>query len=123
MDYSTENWDKLVSLFNSAYDLILVFLGQFTMFELIVLGLLIYIVYMVASNFMITERRLKGVINTNFEYIEQINANVIDIKNSLDSLAGHEDMTQLQMEVDDLKSMLEQALDQTKVKLGIERDA
>jgi hypothetical protein len=123
MEYSTENWDKLVSLFNSVYDLILGFLGQFTMFELIVLGLLIYIVYMVASNFMITERRLKGVIHTNFEYIEQINANVIDIKNSLDSLAGHEDMTQLQMEVDDLKSMLEQALDQTKVKLGIEGEA
>ena len=113
MEYSTENWDKLVSFFSFLYGLVADFLGQFTTFELIVLGFLVYIVYMVASNFMITERRLKSVIHTNFDYIEQINANVFDIKNSLDSLAGHEDMTQLQMEVDELKNMVNQALEQT----------
>jgi hypothetical protein len=113
MEYSTENWDKLVSFFSFLYGLVADFLGQFTTFELIVLGFLVYIVYMVASNFMITERTLKSAIHTNFEYIEQINANVIDIKNSLDLLAGHEDMTQLQMEVDELKNMVNQALEQT----------
>ena len=113
MEYSTENWDKFVSFFSILYGLVADFLGQFTTFELIVLGFLVYIVYMVASNFTITERTLKSAIHTNFDYIEQINANVIDIKNSLDSLAGHEDMTQLQMEVDELKNMVNQALEQT----------
>ena len=114
MDYSTENWDKLVSLFSSLYDLIAGFLSQFTLFELIVLGCLVYIILAIGHTALFIEERLNKTIWRNFDYIEQINFNVNAIKYELDFLARHEDMEQLQVEVDELKNMIEQARDQNK---------
>jgi hypothetical protein len=102
MEYSTENWDKLVSLFNSAYDLILGFLGQFTMFELIVLGGLIYIIFGIATSQSITEERLDKAIGRNFDYIEKISFDIDAIKRELDSLAGHDEMTSVKYDIEEL---------------------
>lgn len=102
MDYSTENWDKLVSLFSSLYDLIAGFLSQFTLFELIVLGGLVYIILLIASQHSITQKKFEKQINWNFNYIEQIRFDVDAIKRDLDTVASHDDMTSIAQDVEEL---------------------